>query len=87
MIPCPNPSTLRESEQCSAPLECAVYVWKTSAWGLCSVLDPGTKCGRGTQRREVACYSSKGLRVVEGRSVCVCVCVCVRERERECVCM
>ncbi|XP_070183544.1 thrombospondin type-1 domain-containing protein 7A-like, partial [Littorina saxatilis] len=65
--PCPNPSTLRETEQCPAAMECTVYQWRSSAWGLCGILDPGTKCGRGTQRREVACYSSTGMRVVEGR--------------------
>ncbi|KAL8558647.1 hypothetical protein ACOMHN_022569 [Nucella lapillus] len=76
-IPCPNPSTLRESEACRAPLECSVFVWRTSAWARCSTAPdpPGPdaprpaygQCGPGTQTREVACYSSDGLRVMEGR--------------------
>ncbi|KAK7474871.1 hypothetical protein BaRGS_00033873, partial [Batillaria attramentaria] len=67
--PCPNPSSLRQTKACPAPLECMVYQWRVSAWGPCTLSDPTLKCGRGTQTRDVSCYSSLGVRVVEQRCV------------------
>uniref|UniRef100_A0A2C9LDW3 Spondin-like TSP1 domain-containing protein n=1 Tax=Biomphalaria glabrata TaxID=6526 RepID=A0A2C9LDW3_BIOGL len=59
---CPYQSNLRQTEPCPVLQDCETYQWEVSSWGTCVLEQESSKCGRGTQTRNVDCFTARKVR-------------------------
>ncbi|KAI8778137.1 thrombospondin type-1 domain-containing protein 7A, partial [Biomphalaria glabrata] len=59
---CPYQSNLRQTEPCPVLQDCETYQWEVSSWGTCVLEQERSKCGRGTQTRNVDCFTARKVR-------------------------